>query len=260
METNVNDYKKVSYFLTALGCVILFAGHIIRSYTEYRSFLFDWSGAAVSMVIPIFCFWIGGLFRVAFPKPKVWVQAILCALMILMYLRLVLWHVSGRMLGNDFQMLSLAITGYLLLPVAESVKSKGWLSLALFLASAFCYGGVFIVSSHFSFQNFGFRDSEWTVLFIRMMRYVPLVMSLLFLMAFSLSEQCQNLSGEKWLKWTAVILAVTAGIFIYPFYWSFRFNRLFLVHPLTVYLVIVIIRIIKQICHRDPWKDVFKII
>lgn len=259
METKVNDYKKASFFLVALGCAILFAGQEVMHYSEYRSLLFDWSVAAISMVIPIFCYWIGGLFRVAFPKPKVWVQAILCALIVLMYLRLVLWHVEGWRLGNDFLILSLAIMGYLLLPVADSLKRNGWLSLALFLASAFCYGGVFIVSSHFSFQSFGFRDSEWTVLFIRMMRVVPLVMSLLFLIAFSLSEQGQNLGGKKWLKMTAIILAALASLYIYPYRRSFRFNRLFLVHPLTVYLAIVIIRTIKQIRHKGPWKDVFKI-
>ena len=91
MGTSVNDYKKASFFMVGFGMLFQLIGHIILINTEYRTPVHDWTASVCSLTIPLFCFWIGGLLRTAFPKPKAWVRAVLCILIPLMYVRLLIW-------------------------------------------------------------------------------------------------------------------------------------------------------------------------
>ena len=263
METRVTDYKWTSFFLIIVSCLIQLISQIILASAEYRSPMYDWTASICSMAVPVSCFWIGGLLRTAFPNPKLWEKTFICALLPLMYVRLMIWPYTSVFYrltpGYYIMMLSLVIVGFLLMPACKSIKDKRWLSLVLFLASAFCYVGIVRVSDHFSIANFTLRESEWTTLFTRMIKYVPLVMSLFFLMAFSMSETGQKIGSMKWLQWTTIALILVSGIYIYTSsFWYVR-ARFILFHPLTVYLAIVVVRIIRRIKFRESLKDVFKI-
>lgn len=262
METKVENYKKASFLMAGLGCFINVLCHWARSLTVYENPFYKWVTAIITLTIPIFCFWVGGLIRAVSPKPKTWVKIALICFIPIMYLCLVLWSDSGY----GYLMLFLAIMGFLLLPVAEGVKGKGWLALCLFLASAFCYSGIVRVSDHFAMPNFTFIESEWTLLFTRAIKVVPLTMSLFFLMVFCLSEIGQNLGSKKWVQVTTSIIVVITGVYLWlihsSFYFStfwFRRAKILLVHPFTVYLIIVIVRAIKNIHLKQSWKGLFKI-
>ena len=262
MEKTVNNYRNASFLMAGLGCVVSVVCWYIMSGTLYEDPVYKWASALSSLTIPIFCFWIGGLIGAICPKPKEWVNIVLLSLIPIMYMCLVLW--SDR--GYGYLMLFLAIMGFLLLPVAESVKGKGWLALCLFLASAFCYTGIVRVSDHFAMPNFTFIESEWTILFTRAIKVVPLTMSVFFLMVFCLSEIGQNLGSKKWIQVTTFVVVVLTGLFLFLIHHSFLFSpygfrraKILLVHPFNVYRVIVIARAIKNIRLKQSWKDVFKI-
>ena len=262
METKVDNYRKASFLMAGLGCVISVICWYIMSGTLYGNPVYKWASALSSLTIPVFCFWIGGLIRAICPKPKVWVNIVLISLIPIMYMCLVLW--SDR--GYGYLMLFLAIMGFLMLPVAESVKGKGWLALCLFLASAFCYTGIVRVSDHFAMPNFTFIESEWTLLFTRAIKVVPLTMSMFFLMVFCLSDIGQNFGSKKWVQITSVVIVVLTGLYLWLIhrtyflssYW-FRRSKIVLVHPFTVYMIIVAVRAIKNIRLKQSWKEIFKI-
>ena len=159
-------------------------------------------------------------------------------------------------------MLSLVIMGFLVLPLAKSLMGMGWVAVVLFLASAFCYVGVVRVSDHFSMVNFTLRESEWSVLFFRLMKVIPLAMSMFFLMVFSFSEACGKVVGKKWVRIVVIVLAILSGLLLYAsnIGWAYhlRFTlRYLLVHPLTVYLVFVIIQTVRKLHTGGTWKEVF---
>lgn len=264
MAANTTDYKNTTFFLVGLALLIQLIGHLILANTEYRTPVHEWTASVCSLSVPVLCFWIGGLLRTLYPKPKAWVTAALLALLPLMYIRLMIWPYTSIFFrfapGYYVMMLSLVIMGFLLLPVSESIKDRGWLMLALFFASLFCYAGIVRVSDHFSIVNFTLRDSEWTTLFTRMIKFVPLVMSLFFLMAFALSDSGQQTGGMKWLKWVTVIMVLASGLYIYlqP-HWSYVKARFIFFHPLTVYLVVILVRILKGEWKKKSWKELLSI-
>lgn len=264
MDTKYTEYRNATFLVVGLACVMVLTIHLVMANTLETSSVHIWAASMGSLTTPVLAFWIGGLLRTLYPKPKAWVTAALLALLPLMYIRLMIWPYTSIFFrfapGYYVMMLSLVIMGFLLLPVSESIKDRGWLMLALFFASVFCYAGIVRVSDHFSIVNFTLRDSEWTTLFTRMIKYVPLVMSLFFLMAFALSDEGQQTGGMKWLKWVTVIMVLASGLYIYlqP-YWSYVKARFIFFHPLTVYLVVILVRILKGEWKRKPWKELLSI-
>ena len=273
MNTKMSDYRNTTFLFVGLGCLIQLVGHIILSLPKYngryglaslgyRFPAVEWTSAIMSLAVPVFCIWIGGLLRSIWPRPQNWVKVALLILIPLLYLRLVIWPGGGIDLswpGYDILMLSLVIMGFLILPIAKSFKGMGWIASVLFLASAFCYVGVVRVSDHFSMVNFTLRESEWSVLFFRLMKVIPLAMSMFFLMVFSFSEACGKVVGRKWVQIVVIVLAVLTGIMIYINGLNhIRFTlRYLLVNPLTVYLVYVVVRSIKRWRTGGTWKEVF---
>ena len=267
MNTKILNYRNTTFLFVGLGCLIMLAVFFIRPQFDFRTPARMWMTSVNSLVTPMFCVWIGGLIRSIWQRPKIWVKGFFLALIPFMYLILVLYPISGinhMWPGYDILMLSLVIMGFLVLPLAKSFKEMGWVSSALFLTSAFCYVGVVRVSDHFSMVNFTLRESEWSVLFFRLMKGIPLAMSMFFLMVFSFSEPCGKIVGRKWVRIAVIVLAVLSGLLLYAsnIVWAnhLRFSlRYLLVHPLTVYLVFVIVRAVRKLRSGGIWCDVFKV-
>lgn len=261
MNTGYNEYRNVTFLMAGLACFLVLATHIVLANTPDKTHVHIWAASVGSLATPILFFWIGGLLRSITSEPRKWIRTVLLASIPLMYVLLVLfpgYDFYRLWPGYDMLMLSLAILGYLSLTVAESVESHGWLAFLLFVASSFCYVGVVRVSDHFGMANFVLRNSELTILFTRLMKVVPLVMSLFFLMVFALSDVGQRIGSSKWIKWIAIILCLVSGIYLYSFIpYVLRRSRLFNVHPLTVYLVAVIIRGTKRHKTMATLKDIF---
>ena len=147
-------------------------------------------------------------------------------------------------------------------------NERGLFELILFVGSAFCYVGIARVVDHFSVVNFQMLTGEWTRLFCRAMRFIPLAMGIYFLAAFAYSKVSQQIGSSKGIGITTQIL-VSISFLVFTirlFSWGFYYMRLFslykfLSQPVTVYLLMVASRAHKGCSkqRRMIFKDMFKV-
>lgn len=270
-------YKQSSVVLAGFACLLIASEIILRPFLQGMTIeeeLAIWRNIypLKSMATPVLFCWIGILLRGRYPSPKGWVKGLLLAFIPASYLLWTILHRNGISFYGDGERciwLYSAILGFII--PAERLKGfskeNGWLELALFLASAFCYCGVTRVEDHFGVENYQMLSNELTRLFCRMMRFAPLGMSLFFLSEFSFSRIGQKIGSVKAIGWTVQVLAGLS--FLLVFVWSFprvmyffelyRFYKL-VSQPVTVYLLVVLVRLARGKARRSgPLKgDIFQ--
>ena len=274
MITINKPYKNASAVIVGLAGLILLAGWVRRiamagvPYEEEKIFMY-WFTPIMSLVTPICFTWAGLLFRKAFPKAGRWRIAISILIIPLIYVGWTLLHRAGYYSFADGERCKWLFCFILasLIPTEQIERfktRKGWLELALMLASLFIYVGVSRVSNHFSTDNFLTLGREWTRLFSRLMTFLPLAMGMLFLVEFSFSETGQKLGNVKAVGITAQVLAALSFLIHLVFAFEFSLGSLFraykiLSQPVTLYLITVLFRMIrnKAIKGQIIWHDLF---
>lgn len=224
----------------------------------YYDAMWRWMGPVGSLATPVLYGWIGMLLRQRYPKPRIWVKILLFLLIPLIYIMWTLLHMNGIYLfcdGDRCTWLFMAIIFYLIpTGVLERYSSEnGVLELILFFGSAFCYLGIARVVNHFSVANFQMLTGDWTRLFSRAMRFVPLAMSVFFLAAFSFSGTGQKIGGHKSMRIAVLVLSVISFLVLVMRlfdWWSFYNFGMYgmykvLAQPVTVSLLVVIARLLK---------------
>ena len=272
------EYKNSSVVIAGVACLAVAVNLIERvatiglSYEDSRM-IWRWVAPIISFSTPILFAWIGILLRKKFPNPKAWVKALILAIIPASYLLWTLLHANGIYHygdGDRCLWIYSGILGFMIPPKwLESCSEKnGWVEFVLFLASAFCYWGITRVENHFSVINFQMLENEWTRLFCRMMRFIPLAMSVFFLSEFSFSRVGQRLGSRKAVGWTVQILAIISFMLILswflswrPFYGELIKSYRLLSQPVAVYLLVVAVRIVRRIGRKDSpkrlWADIF---
>ena len=217
------------------------------SHEEYNA-AWNWISPFLSIATPILFGWIGILLRKSYPTPKTWVKALTLLLIPATYLLWTLLHGYGFHYGYGSRCtwLYCAILGFMIPTerLEEYGKEKGWLELALLLASAFVNWGVCRVVNHFSVTSFQMLDSEWIRLFHRVMRFIPLAMAVFFLAEFSFSKIGQALGGNRAVEIIVNVLAVACFIVVAWDCFRWRHNSLgfyylwiLLAQPVTVHII-----------------------
>ena len=257
----MENYKNASVIMTGLACLLMISDLIVRIVTN--DFMLEprvWYvlGPIKSLATPILFAWIGVLLRSRYPYPKQWVKWILLAIIPGLYFMWTILHKNGIYCYGDGERciwLYSAILGYMI-PVEQlkrSATNDGWLELVLFLASAFCYCGITRVENHFSVVNFQMLTGEWTRLFCRMMRFVPLAMSLYFLIGFSFTRVGQAIGSKKAVGRSAQVIACIS--FLVVLFWTYTWFRSFftlyktyrlLSQPVMVYLICLLWRVVRH--------------
>ena len=232
-----------------------------------------WIGPVCSLATPVLFGWIGILLRQKWPSPKKWMQVFFALFVPAIYILWTVLHQKGTYFfgdGDRCLWLFMGILFYLIPPsLLDRYKNeRGLFELLLFVGSTFCYIGITRVVDHFSVISFQMLTGEWTRLFCRAMRFIPLAMGVFFLAAFAFSKVGQKIGSSRGVGITTQILACISFLVftIRLFGWGFYSRRLFslykvLSQPVTVYLIVVASRVLMG-CSKQTrmiFRDVFKV-
>ena len=268
------SYKHASCLMVGVACLIIVVNlllHWICPYDSYRQ-VWWWLTPIFSFSTPVLFAWIGMLIRKCNPEPKTWIKALLIALVpVIYFFWMILIKHDVYLYGSGERCIWIfsGIIGYLIpVELIERSKShKGYYELMLFLAALFCYVGVMRVEDHFALPNYQLLDNEWSHLFVRMMRFIPLALSILFLVCFSFSQIGQSIGknrivGRSVLALAGISFILSLAYLINGISWYntglFRLYRL-LSQPVTVYLLVVLSRYLsKRQRGKNKWRDMFQ--
>ena len=269
-QINKQTFKNASFVMAGGACLIGLVGHYLRIDGPFhvRGIQF-----ITSLVIPTLCFWVGMLIRYKVGKPKWWGLAI-CGVALLASLYFARHTVNGLNWSEiRFLWYFLILLGFLL-PwnyLYERRDKDGYVSVVLLVITFFTYAAI-----ELCWQRMGtsimlpkYADIA-TLLLVVTTNIIPLatIPPVFFAAMFSFSNVGQWLGNKKWFRWIVGIAAIAYFIgtlpglrfdlTLNPFYLT-RWVQLF-VQPLTIYLIIVICRIIRKLGKKEmSWKEVFSI-
>lgn len=262
--------KKSSFVLAGGACLIGLIGHYLRidGPLHVRGIQF-----LTSLVVPTLCFWVGMLIRYKVGKPKWWVLAIAGVAMLasLFFSR----HTVNILHWMEIRFFwyFIALAGFLM-PwnyLYERRDKDGYVSAVLLVITVFTYAAI-----ELCWQRMGTsimlpkHEDIATLLLVVTTNILPIaaIPPVFFAAMFSFSNAGQWLGEKKWLRWIVGIAAIASFIGILP---GLRFDltldplyltrwvQLF-VQPVTIYLIIVICRIISKFGKKEmTWKEVFNL-
>lgn len=261
--------KNTSFVLAGGACLLMIAGHFLFSTVgllPIKGFRF-----LAALAIPSLCFWAGMLVRHLCGKTKWWLLAIagvLCG--VSFYFSR---HTVNILNMSDIRFLwyFIFLAGFLL-PwdyLNERRDKEGIKSFVLLVITAllYCAFELFWNRMYPSCMKPQYEDMA-VLLMVVTTNMIPLaaLLPVYFAAEFSLSNPAQWLGGQKWFRWIVGIAAVVSFIGslsglrlsfgIYDMYYWIQF----LVQPVTIYLIIVICRIIRKLRKKEmTWKEVFAI-
>lgn len=230
------------------------------------------------LVIPLLCFWCGMLlhYRVG-GKARVWLQA--AAGLVAAYMFYLSRHtVNAPSMSEIASTYLFAFFLGIALPwdhLRENGDHIGAKSAVLCVLTALSYTALYVVWQRLDCKmQPRFADMEQFLLVLTTnMLSLAMVPPLLFAVEFSFSKAGQWLGSRKWFMWLAVpaaLYCVLGAWFHRP--WGIALDlsletaRLIqlLVQPITVYLMIVIGRLVVKLCKGakqdcPSWKDIFTI-
>ena len=221
-----------------------------------------------ALAIPTLCFWVGMLIRFKVGKPKWWVLAIAAALMIAAY---VCGFCSQDWLNVRFQWWGLILLGFIL-PwnyLYERRDPDGIKSFIVLLISALAFSTINLVNSRMMAVTMPSPVDDLGSVLESVTKYaLPFVAVLpaYFAVEFSFSKAGQWLGSKVWFRIICWIAAATVFINIISNMFGiggdilvWRLTQL-AVQPVTVYLFVVIYRIICKLRKKEmTWKEVFRI-
>ena len=267
--------RNASVLLAGGACLIPV---LARIFSPYGWLPVRGAWLASMLVIPLLCFWCGMLlhYRVG-GKARVWLQA--AAGLVAAYMFYLSRHtVNAPSMSEIASTYLFAFFLGIALPwdhLRENGDHAGAKSAVLCVLTALSYAALYVVWQRLDCKmQPRFADMEQFLLVLTT-NMLPLAMvpPLLFAVEFSFSKAGQWLGSRKWFMW----LAVPAALYCFLGAWfhrpwgialdlSWETARLIqlLVQPITVYLMIVIGRLVVKLCKGakqdcPSWKDIFTI-
>ena len=270
-----SSLRNASVLLAGGACLVPV---LARIFSPYGWLPVRGAWLASMLVIPLLCFWCGMLlhYRVG-GKARVWLQA--AAGLAAAYMFYLARHtVNAPSLSEMASTYLFAFFLGIALPwdyLRENGDHAGAKSAVLCVLTALSYAALYVVWQRLDCKmQPRFADMEQFLLVLTT-NMLPLAMvpPLLFATEFSFSKAGQWLGSRKWFLWLAVAAALISflgawfhrpwGIALDLSWETARLIRL-LVQPITVYLMIVIGRLVVKLCKGakqdcPSWKDIFTI-
>ena len=251
-------YKNVSFVVAGGACLLM-----IASLLPIRGFHF-----ISALAIPVLCFWVGMLIRFKVGRPKWWVLASAAALMVATY---VCGFCSQDWLNVQFQWWGLILLGFIL-PwnyLYERRDPDGIKSFIVLLISALAFSTINLVNSRMMAVTMPSPVDDLGSVLKSVTKYaLPFVAVLpaYFAVEFSFSKAGQWLGSKVWFRiicWIAaavVFVNVVSSLFgLGGDVLVWRLTQL-IVQPITVYLLVVICRIIGKLSKKEmTWKEIYAI-
>ena len=273
METMKERYVNASFLMAGCACMAMVVNHLGFSFSPYslESAIPGWSFMA-SLANPVLFAWAGLLLRRRSGSPKKWLSAAV-AVLVLFLLGMYYHYIEhwGWWERLPFLYLASLGIGYLFPPsmTGEAGRRKGIEYIVLLICSVFSYTACAVVSGRIQWGGMPPELHEMSNLMVRLMDVAePLltVVVLYFAVMFSFSGYGQWLGGRSWFRGIAVgVAAYSFLLSLGNLAWGLFHRGMFLtffVQPVTVYLVIVICRLIRRKAKgggQASWKESFKL-
>lgn len=273
MKSIDSSIRNASVLLAGGACLVPV---LARVFSPYGWLPVRGAWLASMLVIPLLCFWCGMLlhYRVG-GKARVWLQAV--AGLVAAYMFYLSRHTINAPYASEIASTYLFafFLGVVLPwdPLRENGDHAGAKSAVLFVLTALTYTAIYVVWHRLIIGPVMVPECEdmRQFLLVLMTNMLPLAMvpPLLFTTEFAFSKAGQWLGSRKWFMWLAVPAALYCflgawfhrpwGIALDLSWETARLIRL-LVQPISVYFVVVLVRIVKGLAKGGPvWKDVLKI-
>lgn len=271
MEEMRKRYVNASVLLAGGACLAMVINHLVNVASLYESVLPGWSFLC-GLCTPVLCLWVGLLLRIRFRNPRWWVR-VLVLLVVLFFLYRFRHFLNYWFWWKSNPNLYLAMLGIgYLVPqemLEDAGKRKGWEYLVLLLLSVFCYAAVAVVNSRLHYMTQMPELQEMELLMERLTNDVEPLLVLLtgyFAVMFSFSRLGQLIGGKAWFRGLVIVpavytfLATLGNLAIHSWRWDYYLIPL-LVNPVTVYMVVLAVRLARR--KRDggdpkPWKEIIK--
>ena len=261
--------KNASFVMAGGACLAGLIGHFLRydGPLHVRGVQF-----VISLVIPTLCFWVGMLIRYKVGKPKWWVMAIAATMMVALYCYSFYALSHFTWVNIFYQWWGLVLLGFIL-PwnyLYQHRDPNGVKSGILLLISALVFGVLELVNGRMATVDMPSPvDDLGALLSSVSLHILPLatIIPVYFAAEFSFSKAGQWLGEKKWYRWVIGIAAAYSfimtivGMMLFP-RWDVQMWQLtlLLVQPFSIYLIIVICRIIRKLGKKEmTWKEVFAI-
>ena len=273
METMKERYVNASFLMAGCACMAMVVNHLAFSFSPYslESAIPGWSFMA-SLANPVLFAWAGLLLRRRSGTQRKWLSAAVAVLVLFLlgmhHHFLNYWGWWERL---PFLYLASLGIGYLFPPsmTGEAGRRKGIEYIVLLICSVISYTACAVVSGRIQWGGMPPELHEMSDLMVRLMDVAePLltVVVLYFAVMFSFSGYGQWLGERSWFRGIAI------GMEAYSFLmslgnlpWGLYHRGMFLtffVQPVTVYLVIVLCRLIRRKAKgggKASWKESFKL-
>lgn len=263
-----NNVTNASFVLAGGACLLMIAGQVFSPHEglHIRGFYL-----LNRIVVPLLSLWVGMLIRFCAGKPKWWGIIIVSIAMIASYIVCLFVPSTPYWLSERFQWYGILLLG-ILLPweyLWENRDKSGIKSIVLFLLSTLAFCALDLVHDRMEVIKLPAPYEDLGTLLCSVSKLIAPIVLLLpvfFAAEFSLSDPGQWLGRQKWFKWITVIAAIIffiASLFNIFGTWGGLFMRCLMmlaVQPFTIYLIIVICRILRKLRKKDmTWKEVFKL-
>jgi len=278
MRTNKEIYTNASVIIGGAICSVQMANSIIARLSDWdEPSVFPGFGIMCGVCFPILYFWVGTLLRAWIKDPKWWLQVFVAGLTIygLYFYR----HYAENWGYADALYLSMAGIGFLIPPqiLLSSTQNRGWISLGMILLSVFCYTALTTVKNRLLWGPIvpKYPDMELMMETI-LVNAEPLMVIIVtyFVAQFAFSAIAQNIGSQRWFRWIVVVpclytfIGYLSRLFPRPFYFAINYVYYsplmwFIVQPITIYLVVFFVRLIrerrKKKEDRISWKELAKL-
>ena len=273
MNPNDSSLRNASVVLAGCACLVPI---LARVFYPYSWLPVRGAWLASMLVIPLLCLWCGMLlhYRVG-GKARIWMQ-VLCGLIAAYMFYLSRHTVNAPGIDGLAAYYLFAFFLGAALPwdhLRENGDHLGVKSAVLCGLTTVIYTALYVIWMRLSIGEVMIPecDDMRQFLIVLMTNMLPLAMvpSLLFASEFAFSRAGQWLGGQKWFHWLAIPAALYCFIgawFRRPSWialdisWDSALLIRILVQPVTVYLMVVICRILRGLAlHRIEWKNVFKL-
>lgn len=276
----INQYgptlKNASMVLAGGACILLVLTHLFSTYVGLIPIRGFWYCSLLDT--SLLCLWCGMLIRSWIGKPRDWFLVLIglliaCGLWVIYELTHSEYVLSTSDLRYEYVFQFLL---GLIIPwnhLRENGDHAGVKSAVLCIITALSYATIYLVLDRLGGRmEATFTDMEQFL--IQVTTYVlPLasIPPLILAAEFSYSKAGQWLGSRRWFFWLSAPAAIYCFLYAItsirhlPIYSSLVYQLIqLLVQPVTVYLLIIIVRTIKKNSDKDSkdsssWKEVFKL-
>lgn len=271
-------YTRASFVVFGGVCAVLMANQLLLHMTNWdEPPVFPGFRFMAQLCYPILYFWGGLLLRAWKPNPKWWVQLIVLLVSVFFmycYLhRISEWWFVGHLY------LALAGIGYLI-PTKiylGYVRNQGWISIVMLLLSIFCYTAIEVVKNRLFWRPIIPEHPDMALMMKTILGYANPMMTIVviyFVVQLAFSQESQYLGSQSWFRGTVAVpcIFMFLGEMFELQYWH-HFYKIshamyspflrFIVQPITIYLIIVVCRCIRELRKkkedRMSWKEMLRL-